>query len=123
MHGGLGEGLRAEKAGQRRREDQERKQRHQRGDRQMARHRPAVVVVEMAERIGKHPADGDDLSAMRVSLPVDCFRAARIWEGNARKWQGGAEQLPRMPRRSNAAGARSSSPARRPASVPIAPAR
>ena len=39
-------------AGERRHEDQEGKERHQRRERHVARHRPAVVGVEMAEGIG-----------------------------------------------------------------------
>ena len=44
----------ADEAGERGDEDQEREHRHQRRQRDMARHRPAVVVVEVAERVAEN---------------------------------------------------------------------
>ena len=47
----VGQVLRAEEAGQRGHHDQERKQRHQRRERDVARDRPAVIVVEAIEGV------------------------------------------------------------------------
>jgi hypothetical protein len=58
MHGGVREGFGAQEARQRGGEDQEGEQRHQRGNGEVARHRPAVVVVEMADGVGQHPLHG-----------------------------------------------------------------
>jgi hypothetical protein len=66
MYRRIGKGVSAEETGERGGEDEERKQRHQRRDRQMRRHRPAVVVVEMAERIRQDTFDRDDVSHPRA---------------------------------------------------------
>ena len=79
VHGRLGECLGAEEARQRRGEDQERKQRHQRRDRQMARHRPAVVGVEMAERVVEHAPQRDEPS--HQPSPSDCLPAREYGKG------------------------------------------
>jgi hypothetical protein len=60
MHRRIRKGLRAEKGGQRRGEDQEREQRHQRGDGQVTGHGPSVVIVEMSERVVENTFDGCD---------------------------------------------------------------
>ena len=78
MHRRLGERLGAEEARQRRGEDQERKQRHQRGDRQMAGHRPAVVGVEMAERVVEHAPRRATNLPHQDSRPSDCLPAANM---------------------------------------------
>ena len=49
-----GEALLADEAGERSDEDEEREHRHQHGERDMARHRPSVIVVEVAERVGEN---------------------------------------------------------------------
>ena len=63
-------------AGQRRHEDQEREQRHQRRQGDVAGHRPAVVPQEMAEGIANdHPrrADGSPRSACAMTVPCSCL--------------------------------------------------
>src|SRR4051812_31103051 len=47
----------ADETSQRGNEDQEGKYRHQRRQRDMAGHRPPVIVIEMPERVSKHPPE------------------------------------------------------------------
>src|SRR5690606_31805111 len=54
----LGEAVGAKEACKRGCEDKERKERHNGADCQMTGHSPAVVIVEMAERIANNTSDG-----------------------------------------------------------------